>query len=47
MNYDLGRRDKGPPRKDFVCMRGLSVHKMDQQWVSIGMLDINVCGILC
>lgn len=26
---------------------GSSVHKMDQQWVSIGMLGINVCGILC
>lgn len=23
------------------------MHKMDQQWVSIGMLGINVCGILC
>lgn len=31
MNCDLGRRDNSPPRKDFVCMRGLVCIKLDQQ----------------
>lgn len=45
MNCDLGRRDNGPPRKDCIY-EGSSVHKMDQQWVSKGMLGINVWTIL-